>query len=462
MIKDAYDDIRRHLRDKKHNEKKYQVLCTTSDKTIYWKLCDSKKIRVGDFVKVDNDREFPCDLLAVASTNPTREINVTTANLDGETNLKKFKPINSRFEYLRKVTANFDQESNAFRPLEDKYDYSLTVNYQSPTKELDKFEGGATTQEGQTFNFEFENFLLRGAKLKQTEFVVGIAVYTGLDTKLSLNTKKAEKKYSVTERKINDNILVLLLVVGLLVLLIKILEFAYFDLRIGNQSWYLPERLYTPWSYAQEFINCLLIFTYLIPISIIVSFEINQLFAAAVFINKDYLLYDAETDIHGVANTTSLADQLGQIEFLFSDKTGTLTKNEMKFKACTILPEETVYIKEEDCLMEKQMTYSRNKFSDSDELSLNEDLESDDESDSSSQLGIDDPISRPHTPYHQLQDSKVTAFSPKLKEFWTLVAICNTVVVSDDNSDLSTPIYNVSSPFFTPPLKLSEITLEFH
>lgn len=56
----------------------------------------------------------------------------------------------------------------------------------------------------------------------------------------------------------------------------------------------------------------------------------------AQLINSDLDMYYARTDTPALCRTSSLVEELGQIEYVFSDKTGTLTCNEMEFRCCSV------------------------------------------------------------------------------------------------------------------------------
>lgn len=73
----------------------------------------------------------------------------------------------------------------------------------------------------------------------------------------------------------------------------------------------------------------------MIPLSLIVTMEFVK-YGQAMLINNDLDMYHAETDTPAIARTSSLVEELGQIEYIFSDKTGTLTCNVMEFRMCTI------------------------------------------------------------------------------------------------------------------------------
>ena len=68
---------------------------------------------------------------------------------------------------------------------------------------------------------------------------------------------------------------------------------------------------------------------------LVVTMELVK-FQQAQLINSDLDMYYPKTDTPALCRTSSLVEELGQIEYVFSDKTGTLTCNEMEFKMCTV------------------------------------------------------------------------------------------------------------------------------
>ena len=86
---------------------------------------------------------------------------------------------------------------------------------------------------------------------------------------------------------------------------------------------------------ATDILTFIILYNNLIPISLIVTMEVVK-FQQAALINSDLDMYYARTDTPALCRTSSLVEELGQIEFIFSDKTGTLTCNEMEFKCASI------------------------------------------------------------------------------------------------------------------------------
>src|SRR3984957_9865704 len=83
------------------------------------------------------------------------------------------------------------------------------------------------------------------------------------------------------------------------------------------------------------FWTCLILFQNLVPISLYISIEIVKT-AKVYFIYSDVEMYYEKLDYPCVPKSWNISDDLGQIEYIFSDKTGTLTQNVMECQRCSV------------------------------------------------------------------------------------------------------------------------------
>ena len=182
------------------------------------------------------------------------------------------------------------------------------------------------------------NVLLRGSSLRNTEWVIGVAIYTGHDTKVMMNSSAAPSKRSQIEHGMDRVVLLMLL----LLLTMGTITAIVCGLWIKNESlknWYLRTDLAdmvfdptnTPTVGIVAFLTSYVLYGYLIPISLYVSLEFVKVMQATIFINQDRKLYHRETDTPMRARTSNLNEELGMVHTVLSDKTGTLTCNSMEF-----------------------------------------------------------------------------------------------------------------------------------
>ncbi|TGZ74704.1 hypothetical protein CRM22_000806 [Opisthorchis felineus] len=345
MIKDGVEDIFRHRRDRRLNHKPFKKLIVDSTgTTLQWVISRAMDLRVGDVICCERDDAFPCDLVALASSNASTEINVTTANLDGESNLKKFYAVSDTHSAYIKVAPNqFHKHASQFTDmyremLETLY---VRVDCEQPTADLTKFEGRLSTKRVCDIPLNVSNMVLRGSKLQNTDFMVGLVIYTGKDTKLSLNGKQFKRKFSTSAARSNFLIFSLIIVMIVFSLIFAVI-FTFWTRKTMDGTWYLPKVRETPWEFVLNVFRFVFIFSYLIPISIVITIELQQLMIAYL-ISNDVKMYCESEDLCAKANSAQVADELGQVEFLFSDKTGTLTENSMRMCLCGLLDSRKVY-----------------------------------------------------------------------------------------------------------------------
>ncbi|XP_028763176.1 LOW QUALITY PROTEIN: probable phospholipid-transporting ATPase 4 [Neltuma alba] len=322
MAKEALEDWRRFLQDIKVNRRK--VSAHKGDGVFDLKAW--QKIRVGDVVKVEKDQFFPADLLLLSSSYDDGICYVETMNLDGETNLKVKRSL--------EVTLPLDND-DAFK------DFTGTMQCEDPNPNLYTFVGNIE-YERQVYPIDPIQILLRDSKLRNTDHVYGVVIFTGHDSKVMQNSTKSPSKRSRIEKKM-DYIIYLLFTVLILISMISSIGFAIKTKFQTPDWWYLrpkeAEYQYNPNNAAlagmSHLITALILYGYLIPISLYVSIELVKVLQAS-FINKDLQMFDEETGTPADARTSNLNEELGQVDTILSDKTGTLTCNQMDFLKCSI------------------------------------------------------------------------------------------------------------------------------
>ncbi|KDP36448.1 hypothetical protein JCGZ_08578 [Jatropha curcas] len=322
MLKEAVEDWYRFLQDLHVNNR------TVKAHSGNGKFVDRlwKELSVGDIVKVNKNQYFPSDLLLLSSSYEDGVCYVETMNLDGETNLKIKRCLEQT------LGLNDDEEFRNFR---------ATVRCEDPNPSLYSFVGNIVLED-KMYPLCPSQVLLRDSKLRNTYYVYGVVIFSGHDTKVVRNSTKAPCKRSQIERKMDK---VIYLLFSLLLLISSIASVGSVLVMKSDMAgwWYLfpedPDPLFNPLkpvnSGFQQFIRAFILYGYLIPISLYVSIEVVKVLQA-MFINKDIEMYDEVSCKSVQARTSNLNEELGQVEIVLSDKTGTLTCNQMEFQRCSI------------------------------------------------------------------------------------------------------------------------------
>uniref|UniRef100_A0A1A9V9K6 Phospholipid-transporting ATPase n=1 Tax=Glossina austeni TaxID=7395 RepID=A0A1A9V9K6_GLOAU len=313
-IKEIIEDVKRHRADNEINHRSVEHLTNGIWLTVRW-----EQLQVGNIVKILNNTFFPADLILLSSSEPQGMCFIETSNLDGETNLKIRQGVPATAKLLE---------------TKDLLELDGTAECELPNRMLYEFNGVLKERGKQSVALGPDQILQRGAVLRNTSWIFGMVVYTGHETKLMKNSTSAPLKRSTVDRLINTQILMLFMVLLGLCLTSAIFNFIW-TRNYFEKYWYLGLTDFKSRNFGYNLLTFIILFNNLIPISLQVTLELVR-FLQAHFINYDMQMYHPDSDTPSVARTSNLNEELGMVKYIFSDKTGTLTRNEMVFRKCSI------------------------------------------------------------------------------------------------------------------------------
>ena len=352
-LKDYYEDWKRKKSDDQENNK--NALIYNAKKRNFVKK-QWKDILLGDIIKVKENEFFPADCILLNTSEESNCCYIETKSIDGETNLK-FKKSNK--DILEIIQNKKDKENLIL------YDKS-TIQCLPPNEYIYQFSGKFLPNNNDNNNeifLDIDNFILRGCSLKQTAYIYAVVVYVGHDTKIMRNSVSAQEKVSKIEHIMNHQIIIVFIlqfiiggvssIIGNIQLYSNRNNLGYiYPVVPGNDDFYSKNK-----NFLQDFsieksgeqadlhisaINFfittgtwIILINNIVPISLLMTLEMVK-YLQGTFISWDYHMYDLVNHQKPKVQTSTLNEELGQVKFFFTDKTGTLTKNYMEYKAMSI------------------------------------------------------------------------------------------------------------------------------
>ena len=398
--KELYDDINRRIQDKKTNTSRINVLQLSPDKrtVVHDIFKNASELLVGDIIKLKKDERVPADIIVLKTMNEAgdNQAFIRTDQLDGETDwkLRKAPGVTQNMEELELLT------SDAF------------AEYEPPSKLIYNFQGIIQCKAGGENKKEPLNLenTMWASTVVASQGVIGIVCYTGKETRAKMNASTPKVKIGVLDDELDKSNMYLFVIT-------LILSFVIASAKGFNKK------------FIFIFIKYIILFCSIIPISLRVNLDVSKTYFS-IQINREKEIPET------IARNSTIPEELGRISYLFSDKTGTLTKNEMIFKIIAMETETFGEDKFEDL---KGIILDECKESDAPLLDIIKNNSNNDELSLSNSANseINQPKKKKKTHRHR---------GKLIRDTITAMCLCNNVTPIVDNKDPNVMTYQASSP----------------
>ena len=345
LVMDLIEELKRYRNDLLTNNTMIRIYKNSKFINIKW-----SEIKIGNLIKVKNNEIIPADLVVLCSSNKDLSYYLKTSSLDGESNLKQREVLMStqKLFYKQKIK-DVNKIEKIFQAFNEQGEENCYIEVEQPNKNIYKIDGNIIFNRNEKNHFEIRNTAIRGAILKNTEFIYGIVIYTGNDTKIMKNLIKHKNKFAYLDVLLDKIVIIIVIIRVIYVILfmtigicIRLKYLPNYEKNIIKYDYLFYYRHTNGKSEKNNSIENLKILSAhfilsktLLPTSVVLLLAITKIIQSLFieFLEKNLRM---KPEQKMKCFTSELLGELGSVKYIFSDKTGTLTKNQTTFKACSI------------------------------------------------------------------------------------------------------------------------------
>jgi phospholipid-translocating P-type ATPase (flippase) len=306
LLKDAYVDLKLRKQDEINNKAQFQFWDGT--RFVFRK---SQELLVGHIVIVNCNETVPADMLLIDCLNDSKWVYADNSKLNGTSVLTKVNAIEKHGRMVIHIDDTFMINTK----------FHCIIKISEPNHDYSAFYGRLKLAgDPGSLELKANNLLFKGSVFTGCERVVGICMYCGYESKLQLNSKKIYHKTSRMETKLNNWVVFILIV---LVFIVSFCVLGFYVIGSHKSSGTKPEDS----MFLQPIITFVLLFNNIIPISLFMVIDIIRILQSYVISKKNP---------HISFNNERLNENLGQVDYILTDKTGTITENSLKVRSICV------------------------------------------------------------------------------------------------------------------------------
>ncbi|ORD96544.1 AT8A1 [Hepatospora eriocheir] len=321
MIKDGLEDYQRHIEDHALNSRRTNLIL----KDLKLEETSVEKLNSGDIVLFEKNEQISADVILLKGYELNRETNkfecinhcfIETSNLDGETNLKKKAALVNENDHKALDDFRCDCIRNYKKNIK-------SIAIEEPNDSFTEFDCKIEINQDQRKDIKVgsvKNAILRGSILKNTSLIACLVINVGNHTKQAMSINTDKKSTSVFEQKINWTL-------GLVFGIYAVMLFS----TTGYGAYYNSNL--STFEIIKFMASSYILYSYLVPLSLFLMIEICKIYHAYIIsIDKDMFRDLDGTNVNSRCRNTAVIEDLGSIDYILTDKTGTLTENSMTLK----------------------------------------------------------------------------------------------------------------------------------
>lgn len=303
------------------------------------KLIKSQNIKTGDLLLLKKGQRVPADCALVFTTDPDGIVFMKTDQLDGETDWKVREAMRStqiKVQDKNQNEFNFSNNGQGSRPnamsslkksgafdrghsLVEKnsllnlplfsslFEYQWRLKIEPPNDRIYEFNGMCSDENSIMEPLRISNIVLANMSVASTDILV-IVIYVGKETKMSQNSKTSIEKFGKTDQDMNNAFITI-----------------FFICLILSTLMFLISGIWNSSQWKTELLRIFLLLSSILPFMLKLNSDIAKLYYS-------YSIQEDQSIAGTIVRNRQIPEELGRVEYLLCDKTGTLTKNEMLFK----------------------------------------------------------------------------------------------------------------------------------